>query len=150
MKFSKVKLHQIVEKNFNYNSRKIKSTKDIVEFINNFEELDKATEEITILVCLNTRGQILCYSEIAKGGTNYCNVDMKTIFKLVLLCNASKFILVHNHPSGNVEISYKDREVTQRIKKATDIMKIEFVDHIIIGHGNFNSCMKGLENMEKV
>lgn len=142
MKFSKIRLQQIVEKDFNYNTRKIKSSNDIVRFINEYEELDKATEEITILICLNTKGQIVGYSEIAKGGINYCNVDIKTIFKIVLLCNASKFILVHNHPSGSAEISLADERMTKEIKKATDIMKMEFLDHIIIGNREFKSCMR--------
>ena len=66
---------------------------------------------------------------------------MKTIFKTVLICNASKFIIVHNHPSGDVEVSEKDIEVTEHIKKAATIMNIDFVDHIIIADNKYKSCM---------
>lgn len=141
MKFCKMKLQQIAEKNISYNSRKVKSTLDIVQFINSFEELDKLAEEITLQICLNNKNQIIAYTEIAKGRINSCNVDMKTIFKTVLICNASKFIIVHNHPSGDVEVSEKDIEVTEHIKNAATIMNIDFVDHIIIADNKYKSCM---------
>lgn len=141
MKFCKMKLQQIAEKNINYNSRKVKSTLDIVQFINSFEELDKLAEEITLQICLNNKNQIIAYTEIAKGRINSCNVDIKTIFKTVLICNASKFIIVHNHPGGDVEVSEKDIEVTEHIKKAATIMNIDFVDHIIIADKKYKSCM---------
>ena len=141
MKFSKIKLQMIQEQNFNYNSRTILSSKDIVKYINEFEQLEKSTEEHTILVCLNQKNQIIAYTEIAKGGANYCYVDMKSIFKNILLCNATKFILAHNHPSGNAVASKEDLKLTDNIKKASKIMNVEFLDHIVIGGNSFVSCM---------
>lgn len=132
MKFCKIKLQQVAEKNINYNSRKIKSTRDIVQLINSFEELDKSSEEVTLQICLNNKNQIVAYTEIAKGRINSCNIDIKTIFKTVLICNASKFIIVHNHPSGDAEASTNDIEMTEKIEKAAAIMHIDFVDHVII------------------
>lgn len=141
MKFSKIKLQMVQEQNFNYNSRTITSAKEIVKYINEFEELEKATEEHTILICLNNKNQIVAYTEIAKGNGNCCYIDMKSIFKTILLCNSSKFILVHNHPSGIAEQSKQDIEITKKIKKASEIMDIKFLDHIVIGGNNFVSCL---------
>ena len=142
MKFSKIKLQMVKEKDFTYNSDKINSTKDAVKYIKEIEQLDLATEEIAILICLNTKNQIIAYSEIAKGGTDYCNIDLKTLFKTVLLANATKFILAHNHPSGNAEPSKDDRAITNRIKNASEILDITFLDHIVIGGNDFISCLK--------
>ena len=142
MQFSKIKLQMVKEKDFTYNSRKIKSTQDMVEYIKEIEQLDLATEEIAILICLNTKNQIVAYSEIAKGGVDYCNIDLQTLFKTVLLANATKFILVHNHPSGNAEPSRNDRTITNRIKNASEILDITFLDHIVIGDNDFISCLK--------
>ena len=141
MQFSKIKLQMVKEKDFTYNSDKIKSTKDAVKYIKEIEQLDLSTEEIAILICLNTKNQIIAYSEIAKGGTDYCNIDLKTLFKTVLVANATKFILVHNHPSGNAEPSKEDILITDKIKKASIILDIQFLDHIIIGENDFISCM---------
>ena len=81
MKFSKIKLQMVQEQNFNYNSKTISSAQDIVKYINEYEELEKATEETTLLICLNTKNQVVAYTELAKGGINFCYIDMKTIFK---------------------------------------------------------------------
>lgn len=141
MKFSKIKLQMVQEQNFNYNSKTISSAQDIVKYINEYEELEKATEETTLLICLNTKNQVVAYTELAKGGINFCYIDMKTIFKNILLCNANKFILVHNHPTGNSVASKNDIEITKHIKQASKIMEVEFLDHIIIGVNSFTSCM---------
>lgn len=141
MKFSKIKLQMVQEKKFNYNSKIVSSATDIVKYINEFEELEKATEETTLLICLNVKNQVVAYTELAKGGINYCNLDMKTIFKNILVCNATKFILVHNHPTGSVVASKNDIEITEHIKQASKIMNVEFLDHIIIGGNSFVSCM---------
>ena len=50
MKFSKIKLQMVQEKNFNYNSKIVSSATDIVKYINEFEELEKATEETKKIV----------------------------------------------------------------------------------------------------
>ena len=141
MKFSKIKLQMVQEQNFNYNSRIISSSTDIVKYINEFEELEKSTEEHTILICLNNKNQILAYTEIAVGGANCCYIDMKTIFKNILLSNSTKFILVHNHPTGNAVASKNDIELTENIKKASKIMNVQFLDHIIIAGNSFTSCL---------
>lgn len=141
MEFSKVKLQMIKEKSYNYNSSKIKSALDIIEYINEIERLDLATEESTLLICLNSKNQIVAYNEIARGGIDSCNVDLKTIFKTVLMCNGSKFILAHNHPSGTAEVGKNDIGITQRIKNASMIMDIQFLDHLVIAGNDFVSCM---------
>lgn len=141
MKFSKIKLQMIQEKNFNYNSRTIKTATDIVKFINEIEQLDKASEENVILICLNTKNQIVAYNHISMGTINTCEIDIKSIYKTILLCNASKFILVHNHPSGNATPSMNDFSITHRLKESSKFMDIQFIDHIVIGNKDFVSCM---------
>lgn len=141
MKFSKIKLQMVQEEKFNYNSRIITSSKDIVKCVNEYEELEKATEEHMLLICLNTKNQIIAYSELSKGGANYCCLDVKSIFKTILLCNANRFILVHNHPSGTATASKSDVELTEQVKKASEIMNIDFLDHIIVAGQDFTSCM---------
>lgn len=141
MKFSKIKLQMVQEQNFNYNSKTISSAQDIVKYINEYEELEKATEEHTILICLNTKNQIIAYREIAVGGNNYCCLDIKSIFKTILLSNSSKFILVHNHPSGIAKASKSDFDITEKIRQASKIMNVEFLDHIIVADNSYISCM---------
>ena len=106
-----------------------------------FEKLENESEEKMILICLNTKNQIVNYCEIASGGTNYCMIDPKTIFKSALLSNASKIILVHNHPSGDIKPSQEDLKLTERIKQVCELVEIQLLDHIIIGDEDFKSIM---------
>lgn len=142
MNFTKIKIQMVKEKKYSYNSQKITSSLEIVKEINKIEELEKASEEKMILICLNTKNQIVSYSEIGKGGINYCLIDLKTIFKNVFLSNASKIILVHNHPSGDTKPSKEDLQLTKKIKQACQLMEIELLDHIIIADDNFESIIK--------
>ena len=136
----KVKLI-LKEENIEYKTNKIKSTKDVIEFMNSIEQMNLLAEETTFLICLNTKNEVVAYSEIAKGGIDQCLIDIKTIFKTVLLSNANKFILIHNHPSGDSTPSQADKNITKRIKQASDIRNIEFLDPLVIAGDTFTSCM---------
>ncbi len=141
MKFSKIKLQMVKEKNFTYNSKTIFSSKDIVKYINEIENLDLEPDEKVILICLNNQNQIISYSEIAKGGADFCNIDFKVLFKTILIANATKFILVHNHPTGNAKPSLQDIKITEKIKDASNLLNIQFLDHIVVGENSFVSCI---------
>lgn len=132
MKFSKIKLVAVKEKDYDYNSRKIKNTLDVVQYVNEIEDLKDSVDERVLVICLNTVNQIISYSQIAQGGTNFANFETSMLFKTVLLSAANKFILVHNHPSGNIKPSKYDFEMTERIKKGSELLGLKFLDHIIV------------------
>ena len=141
MLFSRVKIQMVKDKDFTYNSKIIRTQQDIVKYINEIEQLDKASEENIFLICLNTKNQIVAYTQLAKGSISSCNLDMKSIFKMILLSNSSKFILVHNHPSGNAQPSNEDYIITNRVLELSKLMDVQFLDHIVIGDNSFISCM---------
>ena len=66
MNFSKIKLQMVKEKEYLYNEEQIRNAMDIVKYINNIENLEYASEEYVLLICLNNQNQIIAYSEIAK------------------------------------------------------------------------------------
>ncbi len=141
MLFSRVKIQMVKDKDFTYNSKIIRTQQDIVKYINEIEQLDKASEENIFLICLNTKNQIVAYTQLAKGSISSCNLDMKSVFKMILLSNSSKFILVHNHPSGNAQPSNEDYIITNRVLELSKLMDVQFLDHIVIGDNSFISCM---------
>ena len=67
------------------------------------------------------------------GALNYCITSIREVFKNLILSNAAGFIFFHNHPSGDVSPSEGDMEVTEKLKKAGDLLDIPLLDHIIIG-----------------
>lgn len=141
MEFSKVKLQLVKEKDFDYDIQKLSSTSSTVQYLNEIEQLDKSAEERFFVVCLDIKNRIVAYSEIAKGGTDICPFDMKTIFKVALSCNSSKIIVAHNHPSGIAEPSKYDFDTTEKIRQACEIMNVTLLDHIVIGEDSYASCL---------
>lgn len=137
---AKIKLI-LKEDSTEYSKEKIKTTLDVVNFLNKVEQANLLPQESTFILCMNSKNEVISYSEIARGGINLCNLDIKSIFKTVLLTNASKFILAHNHPSGDPTPSELDIKVTNKIIEASKIMDIQLLDHVVIGGNSFASCM---------
>lgn len=84
----------------------------------------------------NKKVAIRCVSE---GGLDSTVVDPKRIFKIALEENAANIILCHNHPSGNLTPSVSDLKLTEKIKKAAEVLDIKVLDHIIIGDEKYYS-----------
>lgn len=117
------------EKVLKYDER-IKSQEDIIDFIIQNEELDIKAEMECYVIVLNIKNEILGYSLISKGGLNNAVIDIKNIFKRVLLLNGEKIIILKNNPSGNDGFSSYDREFKYKLQQACDIMQVKFLDFI--------------------
>jgi len=95
--------------------------------------------ESTYLLLLNGANLIIGYYKLSVGGTSSTIVDLKLIFQTLLLTNANSFILAHNHPSGSLIPSVQDKRLTGKILKASKIMDIQFLDHMIITSDSYFS-----------
>jgi DNA repair protein RadC len=78
-------------------------------------------------------------TRISSGGTTGTVIDIKIILKYAIEKLANAIIIVHNHPSGNIQASKQDIELTIKIQQACNYMEIPLVDHIIIADTNFLS-----------
>ena len=67
------------------------------------------------------------------------SVDVRMIINEAVLNNATVLAFVHNHPSGNIHPSKFDDTLTQTLKKACDLMRIHFLDHVIVCDGDYYS-----------
>lgn len=111
----------------------ITSPSSVTKLMEDMYDLPLATEEYMILITVNTKYVIDGVFSISHGTTSASLVHPSDIFKRVWMNNSTGFVLVHNHPSGNPTPSPQDDQVTERIKSASDIMGVNFLDHIIIG-----------------
>lgn len=91
------------------------------------------------MILLNTANKSLGYSKVSTGGVSGTLVDIKIIFQIALIGNASAFIIAHNHPSGNLKPSNADISLTRKIKEAGEIMEIKLLDHLILTKEGFMS-----------
>jgi len=88
---------------------------------------------------LNRCNRVLGYYEVSKGGISGTVVDVRLILQAALKANASSIILAHNHPSGNLETSTADNQITQKIKKACTFLDISLLDHLILTNFSYLS-----------
>ena len=105
---------------------------------------DLNIEEFHVLL-LNQRNKLIKSVKISQGGISSTSVDVRLIFKAALDFYATKIILVHNHPSGNLTPSLQDNEMTSRIVDLGKMIEINVIDHLIItNNGYFSYADKNL------
>ncbi len=120
-----------------YQRQQIKGSNDIYEL---FQPLlrDLPHEEFWILL-LNRANKIIIKERLSIGGISGTVADIRLIFKRALESNASSLIVVHNHPSGNVQPSNEDRNITKRLHESGKLLDIQLLDHVIVTENGFFS-----------
>lgn len=99
---------------------------------------DLDVEEFWVLL-LNQHYRLIKKVRISHGGITETAVDIRIIMREAVLANCTILAVCHNHPSGNLSPSRQDDELTRSIKRACELMRIHFLDHIIITDGNYYS-----------
>jgi DNA repair protein RadC len=97
------------------------------------------------VVYLNNSNMVLAKKKIAQGGITSTTVDLRLIYSIALEQHSTAILLYHNHPSGNINPSESDIQLTKKIVEAGKLLDIKVLDHLIIGEKNFYSFAdKGL------
>ncbi|MCK9407530.1 MAG: DNA repair protein RadC [Bacteriovoracaceae bacterium] len=105
-------------------------------------ELRDLKQEQFMVVCLSSANKIIRDRIITKGLLNSSLTHPREVFREAILENAASVILLHNHPSGNLEPSREDIAVTKQIVEAGKIIGISVHDHIIIAGDGYTSMME--------
>ncbi len=113
------------------------NARDVYQAINHQFRFEK--QEKVMILCLNNRLEIVKEKIIFIGSAELSIVSSKEIFREVFITSCNRFILIHNHPSGNPEPSKEDKEITKRLEEMAKQLEIELVDHLIIGDNCFYS-----------
>ncbi len=92
---------------------------------------DLDAEEAWLLL-LNQQCKLIKKMRLSHGGLTQTMVDVRILVREALLANATLIVLCHNHPSGSLHPSREDDHLTERVKKACDLMSLHFNDHLII------------------
>ena len=99
---------------------------------------DKDVEEFWILL-MNQNHRLIKKVCIAHGGISEVSVDIRIIMREAVLANATILAVCHNHPSGSLVPSRMDNELTHSIQNACKLMRIRFLDHVIVTDGAYYS-----------
>jgi DNA repair protein RadC len=97
------------------------------------EQNRRAEVEVFQIVLLNTRRRLIDIKQISQGTLDTILVHPREVFKSAISSNAAAVVLAHNHPSGDPTPSEADIKVTRDLIRAGQLLKIEVLDHVIIG-----------------
>lgn len=125
----------------------IKSPKDIVKFL--YDEYRFEKKEIVKVIILNSKSIVLKTVDICLGNDNSAILKPRDVFIEAIKMSAPRVIVVHNHPSGDPSPSKSDLNFTNEIIKASKILGIELLDHIIIGDNRFESIFTYIRKIEE-
>ena len=99
---------------------------------------DCDVEEFWLLL-MNQNHRLIRKMRIARGGISEVSVDVRIIIREAVLANATILAVCHNHPSGSLRPSNMDNDLTSTIQQACHLMRIHFLDHVIITDGAYYS-----------
>jgi len=116
---------------------KIKSSKDAFELFGSILE-DLPYEEFWIAY-LDKANKVISKTKLSQGGIAGTVIDIKLIMKSAIEKLASGLLICHNHPSGNIEPSKQDIEITKQLTDAANLFEVNVIDHIIIGNNKYLS-----------
>jgi len=119
---------------------KLSTSMDCYKYI--LDIFDKDTinlREDAIVLFLNRADRILGCYRISSGSITGTVVDIRIVLGIALKCLACGIILAHNHPSGEINPSHQDLELTKRLKDAAKLMEISLLDHLIITSDKYYS-----------
>ena len=124
------------------------SPKDVFDLLSS--DLEYSSQERFIVICLDTKNRVVKIQEISKGSTRSAIVNPSDVFAYALYSRAVSIIVVHNHPSGDPLPSKEDICITERLKKAGNLIGVEVLDHIIIGERCFVSIAENPNKVQNV
>lgn len=113
--------------------QKISNSNDAAAICRNFFDTDTIEiYESASVVFFNKANKPIAWAELSRGGISGTVVDIKIMLTHGILAGASAMILCHNHPSGNLRPSEADTVLTQKAKKAGELVDILLLDHVIL------------------
>lgn len=119
----------------------VKQPKDVVKLLATFA---KRAQEHFIVISLDGAHKPIKTHTVTKGLVNKTLIHPREVYRAAIKDNAVALIIAHNHPSGSVEPSMEDIEITKRLKDAGEVMGIPILDHLIIGkYGSYSFVEHG-------
>lgn len=135
-------IREILKRMQDYRTKELSSIRTTDDAINYFEFLqDKQVEELWIAV-LNTKNNVVLSRCISRGTLNMSVANPREIFNVAIKNMASAIILAHNHPSGYAMPSSEDIQLTKKVMKLSEMLGINFLDHVIIARKGSISLRK--------
>jgi len=117
--------------------KRLDSASAIYDFM--LPKMQDLSEEEAWILLLNQSCKLIKAVRLSHGGITETAVDIRLAIKNALLCNATVLALCHNHPSNNPRPGADDDRLTKKLKDACSLMRLHFIDHLVITDGQYYS-----------
>ena len=146
-----LRLHkcEVRDSEYNYDLTQVECSKDLYQFAKDVLQMDKMPEERLYTVQVNSKGNVIGYTEVSKGEMNNTIASCRKIYEVAMHQNAAAIFCIHNHPSGDTTPSAMDIATTKKMQMAGQILGINLMDHIIVSENGYYS-LRGNGFMEDV
>ena len=134
-----INLYELKKLQSNFPIKQILSSADTYKFIKQFYGDDMEVFESVFILLLNASNKTIGYAKISQGGITGTVVDIRLIAKYAVDALAVNVILAHNHPSGNLQPSQADKQITEKVKQGLKFLDIKLLDHIILTADSYYS-----------
>ena len=108
-----------------------------------------AHEELVYVLCLDQSGRVIHPALLRRGTVDEVSIYPREVVEMVIRYHAHAVMLTHNHPSGSVQPSQADIDVTARIAKALGAIDVQFTDHLIFSGDEVYSMKHNLAAMRQ-
>jgi DNA repair protein RadC len=121
-----------------------------LQVFNHCSDLKAKKQEYCLAFFLNGQQELLLKKTITIGGLNFNYLEGREIFEIAFQLQASNIILVHNHPSGNLEPSMNDLLVSKKLAQLAEAMGVKLIDHLIISRQGYFSIREEYGDLKKI
>jgi len=117
----------------------IKSSSQCYDMLIPFFGAEMETREMMFVVLMNTSAQVIGVYKVSSGGICATVADIRLILHAAVMSLATRIIIAHNHPTGNLTPSDADINVTKKLKECAELLDIDVLDHLIISNYGYMS-----------
>lgn len=125
--------------------RRFADLDDIGEFL--VAALDGLSRERVLVLLLSDNNELLACESMGEGSVNTTDVNIRQIMEYAILRKATKLVLAHNHPSGDLTPSDSDVTTTLQLHRACMSLEIELVEHILVANGQYRFIIKQMREV---
>lgn len=122
-----------------FDGTKVKNAADVYPIVKHYGKLDV---EYFLIITFDGAHRVIKTHELSKGILNKTVVHPREVYRAAIKDNAAAIILIHNHPSNQLEPSYEDEQLTRRLSEAGEIIGIAVLDHLILGRDGYFSFVE--------
>lgn len=130
----------------------ITDPESVVMLMDDVFNISEQADEYVYIICMTRKCKPICFFEVSHGSQTKAAVEASSILTRVLLSGATDYIMIHNHPSGDPYPSKDDVYLTERIRRASELVGVNMTDHIVIGRDgyfSFNETNRILDTLGK-